>query len=116
MKQTEAQLRASKKYLAKFEEIRIRLKAEDKQSIVEYAASKGESVNAFLIRAARETMERDTAETGNYDEMENSITRSEALKALDELFEQTADIPKMSLEEINAEISAARNARNAADN
>lgn len=65
MKQTEAQLRASKKYLAKFEEIRIRLMPEDKQTIVEHAAAMGESVNSFLIRAAKETTERDNAKVDN---------------------------------------------------
>lgn len=42
------------------------------------------------------------------------VTRTEALNALDALFEQAADVPEMSLEEINAEITDARNARRAA--
>lgn len=42
------------------------------------------------------------------------VTRTEALNALNALFEQAADVPEMSLEEINAEITDARNARRAA--
>jgi len=37
-----------------------------------------------------------------------AITRSEALKAFEELRAQAADVPEMSLDEINAEIAAAR--------
>lgn len=39
---------------------------------------------------------------------ENTITRSEAKNAFYELRKQAADIPEMSLDEINAEIIAAR--------
>ena len=39
---------------------------------------------------------------------ETTITRTEAKKAFYELREQAVDIPEMSLEEINAEISAVR--------
>ena len=39
---------------------------------------------------------------------ENIITRAEAKKAFYELREQAADVPEMSLDEINAEISAAK--------
>ena len=39
---------------------------------------------------------------------DNIITRAEALKAFHDLREQAADVPEMSLEEINAEIAAAR--------
>ena len=40
--------------------------------------------------------------------LETTITRVEAKKAFYELREQAADIPEMSFDEINAEISAAR--------
>ena len=40
--------------------------------------------------------------------LETTITRAEAKKAFYELREQAADIPEMSFDEINAEISAAR--------
>lgn len=39
---------------------------------------------------------------------ENSISRVEAWDAFQELRKQAADIPEMSLEEINAEIAAVR--------
>ncbi len=39
---------------------------------------------------------------------ENMITREEARKAFEDLRTQAADLPEMTLEEINAEISAAR--------
>lgn len=39
---------------------------------------------------------------------ENTITRTEAKNAFYELRKQAADIPEMSLDEINAEISASR--------
>lgn len=43
---------------------------------------------------------------------EKVITRTEAKKALQELRAQAADLQEMTLDEINAEISAARAARN----
>lgn len=36
------------------------------------------------------------------------ITRTEALKAVDAMFEQAADVPEMTLNEINAEIAEVR--------
>lgn len=39
---------------------------------------------------------------------ENTITRAEAMKAFEDLRMQAAELPEMTLEEINAEISAAR--------
>ncbi len=42
---------------------------------------------------------------------EDIITRTDALKAFYEARKQTADIPEMSLEEINEEIKAARASR-----
>lgn len=51
------------KYLAKFDEIRIRMPKETglKEAIQQHAESKGESVNAFILRAIEETMKRDKA-------------------------------------------------------
>ena len=43
----------------------------------------------------------------------NVVTRTEALKALDDMFEQAADVPDMTLDEINAEIADVRAARKA---
>ncbi len=57
---TEAQAKAAKKYLKEsVEDIRIRVPKGDKVKIQEYAASMGESTNAFVVRAIKETMERD---------------------------------------------------------
>ncbi|MCC8047364.1 MAG: type II toxin-antitoxin system RelB/DinJ family antitoxin [Clostridiales bacterium] len=39
------------------------------------------------------------------------VTRTEALEAFEELRRQAADLPEMSLEEINQEIANVRNAR-----
>ncbi|MGN0162738.1 MAG: type II toxin-antitoxin system RelB/DinJ family antitoxin [Candidatus Ornithomonoglobus sp.] len=39
---------------------------------------------------------------------QNVITRAEALSAFEELRRQAADVPEMTLDEINAEISEAR--------
>ena len=61
MPQTEAQLRASRKYHEKFDNIRIRVPPGEKEAIDEHAESMGESLNSFMRRAAIETMERDLA-------------------------------------------------------
>lgn len=42
------------------------------------------------------------------------LTRSEALDALDKMFEQASDVSEMSLDEINAEIAEVRADRKAA--
>lgn len=42
---------------------------------------------------------------------EDVVTESEGLKAFYEMREQAADVPEMSLEEINAEISEVRDLR-----
>ena len=59
MAQTEAQLRASKKYHDKFDDIKVRVPRGERQVWQDYAASKGESLNSFVRRAVIETMERD---------------------------------------------------------
>ena len=59
---TEAQAKAAKKYLKEsVEDVRIRVPKGDKPKIQEHAAAMGESMNAFVIRAIDETMERDTS-------------------------------------------------------
>lgn len=52
----------NEKYLAKMDEIRIRMSKESglKETIQTHAESRGESVQAFIIRAITETIERDT--------------------------------------------------------
>lgn len=59
MAQTEAQLRASRKYHEKFDNIQVRVPAGEKENIVNHAAAKGESLNSFVRRAISETMDRD---------------------------------------------------------
>lgn len=44
---------------------------------------------------------------------EDMVTREEALRAFDAMRKQASDVPEMSLDEINEEISAARAARKA---
>lgn len=56
---SESQLRASKKYHAKFDRIYIRVSPEEKEAIETYAAEIGESVNTFVRRAIAETMEKE---------------------------------------------------------
>jgi DNA-damage-inducible protein J len=43
----------------------------------------------------------------------NVLTRTEAMNALEDMFSQAADTPKMSLDEINAEIAEVRANRRA---
>ena len=59
MKQTEAQLRASKKYDEKLESIQLRVPKGEKGNIAEHAKARGESTNAFIYRAVKETIARD---------------------------------------------------------
>lgn len=60
MAQTEAQLKASKKYhQEKLEEIKFRVPKGNRTRIQEHAQKFGESTNAFIYRAINETMERD---------------------------------------------------------
>ena len=61
MAQTDAQLRASKKYHQKYEYLQARVTPEEKEAITAHAAAMGESLNAFMRRAFAETMERDKA-------------------------------------------------------
>ena len=60
MAQTEAQLRASRKYHKKLDNIQVRVPAGEKENISNHAASQGESLNGFVRRAIAETMERDS--------------------------------------------------------
>lgn len=59
MKQTEAQLRASKKYRQKFADLRIRVPHDVKANIDAHTCKTGESINAFVRRAIFEAMARD---------------------------------------------------------
>ena len=57
---TEAQARSAKKYLTEtVEDVRIRVPNGQKSVIKSHAESQGESMNQFVTRAIKETMERD---------------------------------------------------------
>ena len=56
---SEAQLRASKKYHAKFDRLYVRLSPDCKQTIEAHAEKMGESVNAFVLRAIEEAIAQD---------------------------------------------------------
>lgn len=58
-KTPEYQLKANKKYLSKFADIKIRVLPEFRTEIQAHAASMGESMAEFLRRAIVEAMERD---------------------------------------------------------
>ena len=59
MAMSEAKAKANKKYHEKFDLVQIRVPAGEKEEISNFAASLGESLNSFVRRAIRETMERD---------------------------------------------------------
>ncbi len=52
---------ANERYLSKMDEIRIRMSKESglKEAIQAHAESKGESVQAFILRAITQTMEQE---------------------------------------------------------
>lgn len=59
MATTEAQRKAIKKWQEKTDEIRFRVPKGDKERLTAHAAQFGESLTAFLNRAAAEAVERD---------------------------------------------------------
>ncbi len=57
---SEAKKKASRKYDAKtYESLNIRIHKGQREIIKDHAASRGESLAGFMMRAAQETMERD---------------------------------------------------------
>ena len=56
---TEAQKKAQQKYMDKFSVARVRMERERYDLVQAHAESKGESVNGFINRAIKETMERE---------------------------------------------------------
>ena len=54
-----AQLKANKKYHEKFDNLRIRVPAGEKEIIDQHAQAMGESTNSFVRRAIEITMEMD---------------------------------------------------------
>ena len=56
---TEAKANANRKYQQKFDDIKLRVPKGEREIFQNHAQTKGESLNAFLYRAANETMARD---------------------------------------------------------
>lgn len=61
LKTPDSQLKATKKYLSKFADIKIRVIPEQRDIIQAHADAQGESMSAFIKRAISETMARDLA-------------------------------------------------------
>ena len=60
---SKAQQKAVSKYMKNnYDEVKIRVAKGYRGTIRTHAAARGESVNAFIARAIRETMERDQAQ------------------------------------------------------
>ena len=57
---TEAKEKANQKYKDKFVYLQARTTNEYRSTIYEHIAKTGESLNAFILRAITETMERDS--------------------------------------------------------
>lgn len=58
-KTPEFQLRAAKKYLSKFVDVKLRITPDERSALQAHAADMGESVSTFMKRAIQETMARD---------------------------------------------------------
>ena len=57
---SEARRRANKKYInERLDEIKFRVPKGERDLLKQHAEKMGESVNAFIYRAVKETMERD---------------------------------------------------------
>ena len=61
-KTPEFQLKANRKYLSRFVDIKIRITPEERERLQSHALDMGESVSSFIKRAIRETMLRDNNE------------------------------------------------------
>lgn len=62
---SKAQQRATANYVKKtYDRIEVKVMKGGKETIKAHAEAQGESLNAFINRAITETMERDTAATG----------------------------------------------------
>ena len=58
-KTSEARLKANKKYLSQFKDVKIRLKPNEHEELQEHGKKTGESVAAFIKRAIAETIKKD---------------------------------------------------------
>jgi len=60
---SKAQQRAVAKYMKNnYDEVKIRMPKGRKETIQEHAAAVGQSINAYVVQAVDERMERDTGE------------------------------------------------------
>lgn len=62
---SEARKKANDKYIKSLDEIKIRVPKGHKAEIQAHADARGESLNAFMNRAADETMQRDKEQGAN---------------------------------------------------
>lgn len=56
---TEAQKRAQQKYMEKFSRVEVKMTAEEKSAAYDHAKKRGESMNVFVNRAIKETIQND---------------------------------------------------------
>lgn len=56
---SEARVKAHKKYMSKYVEVKVRMTPERRQAIQDHASKQNESTNAFINRAIDETIEAD---------------------------------------------------------
>ena len=57
---TEARKAAKKRYIDKFEEVKVRMTPEHRTEVQQHAQDMGESTTAFINRAINETIARDS--------------------------------------------------------
>ena len=62
---TEAQAKAHKRYIENKATIQIVTTEENRETIKAHAKKQGESVNAFVLRAVNETIEREAGKDDN---------------------------------------------------
>ncbi len=63
MPTNESQRKATKKYITeKLDDVRFRVPKGEREMLKKHAEKMGESVNAFIYRAVKETIERDNKE------------------------------------------------------
>ena len=63
MPASKAHIKATNKWMAKaYDRVNLTMPKGKKETIQAHAEARGESVNAFIARAIRETMERDQAQ------------------------------------------------------
>ena len=61
-KKTDGEKKSQREYMAKFHRIQLRVTPEEHKRIQDHADAHGESVNGFVTRAVRETIEREKKE------------------------------------------------------